>query len=198
MTMPSDRGVPVRGDRWRPSNDVLDSIIRKQIDQAYRDAPGSGGSPVLMAGALVLTAFVIVVAAGTGRPLLALAVAAVVAAAGVGYIGLNATPLKVSRLDTLHLMGGPGNLPAGYLVHPQAWEAGMQEYLADVSDRDLRIAVRLCREHPGSVSDLLRVIRRAERYFTAHHSGRGPSDEELFKVTARMTAEHARLAPARG
>ncbi|MBG0564960.1 hypothetical protein [Actinoplanes aureus] len=188
MTKPSDRGVPVRGDMWRPEDEVLDSAIRKSIDEAHRGAPGTGGSPVLVAGALVVMAFAVVVAAGTGNPMLALTVAVLAAVAGLAYIGLKAAPLRVDRLQILSIIGGPGNLPAGYVVHPLAWQAGMQEYMAPISDRYLRAAVRLCRDYPGSVSDLLRLIRRAEKHFINHHDGREPTDAELAKVATRMMA----------
>ncbi|MEU4422101.1 hypothetical protein AB0F81_15860 [Actinoplanes sp. NPDC024001] len=196
MTLPSDRGVPVRGDMWRPEDELLNSVIRKSIDDYYRRTPGTGSSPVLAAGALVLAAFALVVAVGTGSPMLALGIAVLMALAGVIYIGMKAAPLKVDRLQILSVVGGPGNLPAGYLVYPDAWKAGMPEYLAAVSNRHLRVAVRLCREHPGSVSDLLRLVRRAEKQFVTLHSGKEPMESELYRVAARMTMEHAALAPA--
>lgn len=185
MTKPSDRGVPVRGDMWRPTDELLNSVIQKSIDEAYRGAPGTGASPVLVAGTMVLTAFAVVVAAGTGKPLLALAVAVLFAVAGLAYIAMKAAPLRVDRLRILDIIGGPGNLPAGYLVYPQAWKAGMQEYLAHTSDTHLRVAVRLCREYPGSVSDLLRLVRRAEKQYVAQH-GREAGYPELVKLAARM------------
>ncbi|WP_328459452.1 hypothetical protein OHA21_27145 [Actinoplanes sp. NBC_00393] len=196
MTPPSDRGVPVRADLWKPDDELLNSVIRKCVDEAQRSAPGSGGSPILVAGALVLTAFALIVATGTGNLLLALGIAAVVAVVGVTYIGLKAAPLKIKRLETLAMIGGPGSLPAGYLVYPQAWEAGMQEYVAGVSDRHLRVAVKLCREHPGSVSDLLGMIKRSERHAELHVHGREVSEADVFKAASRMTNEIVIHTPA--
>lgn len=194
MMRTTDRGVPVRGDLWRPEDELLNSVIRKSIDEAYRGAPGTGGSPVLVAGALVLAAFAIVVAAGTGKPLLAFAVAALAAVAGLAYMALKAAPVRVDRLRILDIIGGPGNLPAGYLVHPQAYQAGMQEYLAGTPETHLRVAVRLCREYPGSVSDLLRLVGRAQRQYIIHSDGREPQYADLVKVAARMMARDALAA----
>lgn len=189
MTRAGERGVPVRDDRWRPADELLDSVIAKCIGQARREAPESGGSPVLVAGAMVLAVLAAVLALGTGDPELAFAVVALLAVAGIAYVGLKAAPTTMDRTRILSVIGGAGNLPAGYLVHPLAWEAGMREHLAGVPDRHLRVATQLCRAHPGSVSDLVRLVQRAENRAAHQLSGHDVSEAELRTAAAHMIME---------
>ena len=187
--------VPVREDRWQPTDEVLNSVIAKCIAEAHRGAPETGGSPVLAAGGMVLGVFGVLLAAGTGSPLLAAGVVVALALAGLGYVGLQSTPVTVDRTRTLAVIGGPGNLPAGYLVHAPAWQAGLREYLTGIPAQDLHIAVRLCREYPGSIADLLRLIRRAEKHALAHAAGHEVGEIEVTKAAIRMTHEILRNAP---
>lgn len=196
MTHPSARPVPMRDDRWRPQDELLDSVLDKCVDDAHRGASGDGGgSPVLVAGGMVLAVLGLIVGAGTGSPLLAAGVVVALALAGLGYVALKAPPLRVNRLSILDPVGGPGSLPAGYLVHPKAWQAGMREYLLPVTDRQLHIAVRLCREHPGAVADLIRLVKKAEQHVTEHPNGHEFLDHDIYKYAARWTLEHARNSP---
>jgi hypothetical protein len=52
-------------------------------------------------------------------------------------------------------IGGPGKLPAGYLVHPRAWQAGLAEYVAYLPESQLKACAEMCRAFPGSVDDLV-------------------------------------------
>jgi hypothetical protein len=194
---PSTRGVPMRDDRWQPQDELLNGVIDKLIDDAHRGTAESGGNsgPLMVAGAMMLTVTGVILAYGTGSPLLAFGVVVGLAIAGLGYTALSATPSNVNKLSVLDTIGGPGNLPAGYLVYPRAWQAGMREYTRPVSDRQFRIAVRLCREHPGSVSDVIRLVRRAEKYAYDHITTHEVTDHDVFKVAHRWTAEHARQSP---
>jgi hypothetical protein len=196
MTQPPTRGVPMRDDRWRPQDDLLNSIIDKLIDDASRGASdGGGASPLMVAGAMMLTVTGVSIGVGTGSPLLAFGIVVALAVAGLGFTALNSTPTNVNKLSVLDPIGGPGNLPAGYLVYPRAWQAGMREYLLPVTDRQFRIAVRLCREHPGSVSDLIRLVKKAEKHAANHVTGHEVMEQDVFKVAHRWTAEHARQSP---
>ncbi|WP_229071052.1 hypothetical protein [Actinoplanes sp. DH11] len=186
----------MRDDRWRPQDELLDSVMDKCVDDAYRGAADDGGgSPVLVAGGLVLAVLGLIVGAGTGNPLLAFGIVVGLAAAGLGYVAVSQSPVRVNRLSILDPIGGPGNLPAGYLVHPKAWQAGMREYVAVVTDRQLRVAVRLCREHPGAVSDVIRLVMRAEKHAAQHGADHEITEHDVFRVASRWTAEHARNAP---
>jgi hypothetical protein len=197
MTQLSERAVPVRDDRWRPVNPMLDSVIQKYIDETRRDACDTTGSTgTLTGGGLVLIAFGIVLSAGTGNPLLATFVMIVLALAGLAYTGVKAPPLRLDPLQLLAGMGGPGNLPAGYLVHPLAWKAGMPEYVNGVPERRMRIAVELCRKHPGAVTDLLRLVERSERWVAEYKPGRDFSPEgreaEVVKFAGQLIDEQIR------
>ncbi|MFC7533847.1 hypothetical protein [Actinoplanes sp. GCM10030250] len=192
MTKANERGVPVRADLWRPDDELLNSIIQKCIDEAYQRSPGEG-SPVLVSGGLVLSTLAVIVAVGTGNALLAAGIVIALGVAGIGFIAMRSAPAVIDRTQVLGVTGGPGNLPAGYLVHPPAWEAGMEEYVSTVSDRHLRVAVRLCREYPGAVSSLLRLVRRAEKQVEAN--GKELTEAEVFKIASRMVSEQAAYSP---
>ncbi|SDT81158.1 hypothetical protein [Actinoplanes derwentensis] len=193
--------VPVRNDRWKPSNPLLESVIRKYIDEARNevcDTTGSAGT--LVGGGMVLVALGIILSAGSGNPLLAVMVVVALALGGLAYTGVKAPPLRPDPLQILAPMGGPGNLPAGYLVHPLAWQAGLPHYLAGIPERRLRIAVDLCRDHPGAVTDLLRLVERAERHVAEHKPGRDFSPagrlHEVQKFATRMVEYQVRRVPA--
>ncbi|WP_430784734.1 hypothetical protein [Actinoplanes sp. G11-F43] len=201
MSRVDQLAVPEREDRWKPSNPLLESVIRKYIDEARREVcDTTGSSATLAAGGMVLVTFGIILAVGTGEPFLAIMVMAVLALGGLAYTGVQAPPLRVDPLQILAPMGGPGNLPAGYLVHPLAWQSGLPEYLVGVPERRLRIAIMLCREHPGAVTDLLRLIERAERHVAEHKPGRDFSPEgrmhEVQKFATRMVEQQVRHVPA--
>ncbi|GAA4957052.1 hypothetical protein [Actinoplanes utahensis] len=197
MSKQPERAIPVRVDRWKPENPLLDSVINKYVDEARRDACDTTGSTgTLTGGALVLIAFGVVLAAGSGNPILAIVVVVTLAVLGLAFTGVQSPPLKLDALQILEPMGGPGNLPAGYLVHPLAWKAGMPEYLVGVPDRRLRIAVHLCRMHPGAVTDLLRLVERAEKHVAESKPGKDFSPEgrqaEVLRLATKMVEHQVR------
>ncbi|GIF14226.1 hypothetical protein Ate01nite_42580 [Actinoplanes teichomyceticus] len=175
---------------------MLNGLIHKCVEEAYRRNSEAGSMTAVFGGGIVLLVLGVILAAGTGNPLLAVLVVVVLAAGGLFYAGVNAPAPQVDPLRILDVMGGPGNLPAGYLVYPPAWRAGLPEYLARVSDRQLAVAVRLCREHPGSIADLLRLVITAEQHAHEHVYGRALTESDVFRVAHRATAEWARIAPA--
>ncbi|MDR6316189.1 hypothetical protein [Actinoplanes couchii] len=193
--------MPVRDDRWKPSNPLLENVIRKYIDEARSEVCDTTGSAsTLAAGGMVLVALGIILAAGSGDPVLAMMVVVALGLGGLAYTGVKAPPLRLDTLQILAPMGGPGNLPAGYLVHPLAWEAGLPAYLVGIPERRLRVAIDLCREHPGAVTDLLRLVERAERHVAEFKPGRDFSPEgrlqEVHKIATRMVEYQVRLVPA--
>jgi hypothetical protein len=176
---------------------MLDSVIQKYIDEARRDAcDTTGNTGTLTGGGLVLVAFGIVLSIGTGNPILAIFVMIVLALAGLAWTGVKAPPLKLDPLQILAPMGGAGNLPAGYLVHPLAWKAGLPEYVKGVPERRMRMAVELCRKHPGAVTDLLRLVERSERWVADVKPGKDFSPEgreaEVVKFAAHLIDEQVR------
>ncbi|GAA0447263.1 hypothetical protein Aca07nite_57980 [Actinoplanes capillaceus] len=204
MTKVAAGGVPVRHDHWKPVNPQLDSVIRKYIDEARRTVSDTtGNSATLTGGALVLVGLGLVLAIGTGNPVLAIALAVVLALGGMAYTGLRSPPLEVDQLRILRPLGGPGNLPAGYLVHPLAWRAGMPEYLTEVArvpERRMRIAVELCHRHPGAVVDLLRMVERAEWFVAENKPGHdfteAGREAEILAVATQDVEEHVRRVSA--
>ncbi|WP_433790628.1 hypothetical protein [Actinoplanes sp. CA-252034] len=200
MTPSTQNDLPVRGDRWRPSNPLLENVIQKYIDEAQRDAcDTTGNTGTITGGGLVLVGLGIILALGTGNPLAAIFVVIVLALAGLAFMGVKAPPLRLDPLQILAPMGGPGNLPAGYLVHPLAWKAGMPEYLRGVPERRLRIAVDLCRRHPGAVTDLLRLVERSERWVAERQPGKDFSpagrDAEVAVFANRLIEQQMRNVP---
>ncbi|MEU8662795.1 hypothetical protein [Actinoplanes philippinensis] len=175
-------------------------MIRKYIDEAQRKAcDRTGNSGTITGGGLVLVGFGIVLAMGTGNPLAAIFAVIVLALAGLAWMGVTAPPLHIDPLRILEPMGGPGNLPAGYLVHPLAWKAGMPEFLRGVPERRLRIAVDLCRRHPGAVTDLLKMVERSERWVAEWQPGRDFSpagrDAEVVIFANRLIEHQLRNVP---
>ncbi|GIF08435.1 hypothetical protein [Actinoplanes siamensis] len=195
MAQDAPRRVPTRADGWRPDDPVLNGLIHKSIEQAYRRTAETGSMTAFFGGGIVLTVLGVILAAGTDNPTLAAGVVVVLAAGGLMYAGLNAPESKLDPIRILDVLGGPGNLPAGYLVYPAAWRAGMPEFLARVSDRQLAVAARLCREHPGSVADLVRLVATAEAHAHEHAWGRPVTEAEVHRFAQRATAEWARIAP---
>jgi hypothetical protein len=197
MAQGAPRTVPARADGWRPQDTVLNGLIQKRLDQAYRRNSDTGSMTAFFGGGIVLLTLGVILGAGTGSPGLAIIVVVALAAGGLLYAGMNTPTPAVDPIRVLDVLGGPGNLPAGYLVHPPAWRAGMPEFLVKVTDRQLAIAVRLCREHPGSVADVIRLVMTAEQHARSHAYGRSVTDMEIYRYAHRATMEWARVTPAR-
>ncbi|BCY12044.1 hypothetical protein [Actinoplanes sp. L3-i22] len=196
MEQDAPRPVPARADGWRPNDEILNNLIHKSIEQAHRKNAETGSMNAFFGGAIVLMVLGVILAIGTGNPMLAMVVVVLMAAGGLMYAGLNAPAPKVDPIRILDVLGGPGNLPAGYLVYAAAWRAGMPEFLTKVSDRQLAVATRLCREHPGSVSDLVRLVMTAEAHAHEHSYGKTVTDADIYRYAHRATVEWARVAPA--
>ena len=57
MTQSPDIAFPARDDGWKPSNPLLENVIRKYIDEARREAcDTTGNTGTLTGGGLVLVA----------------------------------------------------------------------------------------------------------------------------------------------
>jgi hypothetical protein len=148
------RELPVRADGWRPTDPTLEGIIKRCVDDAEANA-AQDGTREYVAGGLVLVILAVLILVAGQSVLLALLVPGVLFAAGAYYMVSKAQPAPVRRQDALDPIGGPSRLPAGYLVHPGAWSAGMAELVAYLPESQLRAATELCRAFPGSVDDLL-------------------------------------------
>ncbi|GAA0527265.1 hypothetical protein GCM10010172_04700 [Paractinoplanes ferrugineus] len=154
MTTTTVREMPVRADTWRPTDPIMEGLIRRCIADAEA-GEARDGVREYMAGALILAVlFVVMLVVGVPAGV-AILVPLVLFGAGALYMVLASKPAPVDRRKALEVIGGPGNLPAGYLVHPGAWAAGMREHVAAVPQSQLKAAVEMARTFPGSVNDLL-------------------------------------------
>jgi hypothetical protein len=150
----SKRPMPVREDLWQPEDKILDTIIRRCLDEAESDESGEGGS-TLMGGAMVLAVFGVTIMVFAGSVQAAILVPLVLGGIGLVYMVSKSSTDRGSRHAALSEVGGPGRLPAGYLVHAAAWEAGMAEHVAYLPESQLQASVQMCRHFPGSVDDLI-------------------------------------------
>jgi hypothetical protein len=194
----TQRTLPVRDDRWQPTDRIYEGLIARAVDHS-EDSEARDGTAEMMAGALILVVLFIVVLKGAGSVTAALAVTGLLAAAGFFYMVNSARPAKGDRSRLLAELGGPGMLPAGYLVHAKAWQAGMAEYVAVVPESQLLAAAELCNIFPGTVNDLLRFVGNVAIHVPA---GRHTSAEdvrrrarELVHVAKPVVVDYAKSAP---
>ena len=150
----STREMPVRADGWRPTDLVLEAIIKRCITDAEHGASRDGVREY-MAGAMILVTLAVVMVVAGMSAAAAILIPVALFGAGALYMVSKASPVPVQRARALAPMGGPGRLPAGYLVHPGAWRAGMAEHVAYLPESQLRAAADMSRSFPGSVDDLL-------------------------------------------
>ncbi|MFF5296156.1 hypothetical protein [Paractinoplanes globisporus] len=148
------REMPVRADGWRPTDPVLEAIIKRCIADAEAGASRDGVREY-MAGAMILIVLAVLMLLAGQSATVAILIPAALFAAGALYMISKAKPVPVQRAKALAPMGGPGRLPAGYLVHPGAWNAGMAEHVAFLPESQLQAAAGMCATFPGSVDDLL-------------------------------------------
>jgi hypothetical protein len=148
------RDMPVRADGWRPTDPVLEAVIKRCAADAEAGAARDGVREY-MAGAMILVVLAVVLLAAGQSATAAILVPAVLFVAVAFYMVSKAKPVPVERARALAPIGGPGRLPAGYLVHPGAWSAGMAEHVAYIPESQLRAAADMCATFPGSVDDLL-------------------------------------------
>jgi hypothetical protein len=150
----SKRPLPVRHDLWQPHDPILDPIIRRCLNEAESEEGGEGGSTI-MGGAIMLAVLGVAILATSGSAQAAIGIPLLLGAGMMTYMIMKAPTGDESRHATLAVVGGPGRLPAGYLVHADAWAAGMAQYVAYLPESQLRASVQMCRDFPGTVDDLI-------------------------------------------
>nr|WP_221377594.1 hypothetical protein [Actinoplanes polyasparticus] len=194
----AQRTLPVREDRWQPTDRIYEGLIARAVDRS-EDSEARDGTAEMMAGALILVILFIVVMKGSGSVTAALAVTGLLGALGFLYTVNSARPAKGNRSQALQELGGPGLLPAGYLVHPKAWQAGMSDHVASVPESQLLAAAELCNIFPGTVNDLLRFVGNVAIHVP---SGRHTNAEdvrrrarELVHVAKPIVVDYAKSAP---
>ena len=194
----SQRTLPVRDDRWQPEDRIYDGVISRAVDQS-EDSEARDGTAEMMAGALILVVLFVVILKGAGSATAALATVGLLGGGGFLWMVLNAKPEKGDRTKLLAELGGPGLLPAGYLVHAKAWDAGMSDHVAGVPESQLLAAAELCNIFPGTVNDLLRFVGHVAIHVPA---GRHTNAEdvrkrarELVRIGKPIVVDYAKSAP---
>jgi hypothetical protein len=150
----SQRVMPVREDHWKPDDRIYDELLARCVADAEA-AESRDGTPELMAGALILVVLGVGIMSATGSAHMALLACGLLAVAIFGYVVAKSRPAQRNRKLALRGLGGPGRLPAGFIVHPAAWEAGMADHVAHIPESQLRAAADLCHLFPGTVNDLI-------------------------------------------
>jgi hypothetical protein len=195
----SKRPMPVREDLWQPDDKILDTVIRRCLDEAESEEGSEGGSTI-MGGAIMLAVLGVVVLAFSGSVQAAILIPLVLGAGGMVYMITKASPDDGPRHATLAVVGGPGRLPAGYIVHADAWAAGMAEHVAYIPESQLRAAAQMCRDFPGTVDDLLTFTGSIAAQIPPAHHHATPADVErrakdLVKVGAPILKDYIAAHP---
>ncbi|MET0423213.1 MAG: hypothetical protein ABW046_05035 [Actinoplanes sp.] len=192
------RSMPVRDDGWLPDDRIFDSILRRAVANAEDDA-ARDGTGEYMAGLLILGVLAVVIVGFAKSITGAVLVCGVLAGAGILYMLLMNKPPKPSRATALISIGGPGRLPAGYLVHPKAWEAGMAEHVAHIPESQLAASADMCHLFPGTVDDLITFTGTIAIHLpaTRHASSADVQRRahELVRVGTPILREYAKTAP---
>src|SRR4051794_31449070 len=135
------RPMPVRTDLWQPDDKMLDTIIRRCLQEAESEEGAEGGS-TLMGGAIMLAVLGVVILAFAGSAQAAVLIPLALGGGGLAYLVAKSSAGPAPRHASLAVVGGPGRLPAGYLVHRGAWEAGMAEHVAYLPESQLQASVQ--------------------------------------------------------
>ncbi|WP_127500785.1 hypothetical protein [Actinoplanes solisilvae] len=195
----SQRTMPVRDDRWQPVDRIYDGLIDRAVDNS-EDSEARDGTAEMMAGGLLLAVLFVAILKGAGSIEVALAVCGLLGGLGFLYMVNSARPAKGDRKQALRELGGPGLLPAGYLVHRKAWEAGVSDHVAGVPESQLLAAAELCNIFPGTVDDLIKFVGTvaihvpADRHTSADDVRRRARD--LVRVGKPIVVDYAKSAPA--
>ncbi|MBM2616552.1 hypothetical protein JIG36_13390 [Actinoplanes sp. LDG1-06] len=194
----AQRTLPVRDDRWQPEDRIYDGLIARAVDHS-EDSEARDGTAEMMAGALILVVLFLVIMKGAESATAALVTCGVLGGAGFLWMVMNARPAKADRAQALKELGGPGSLPAGYLVHAKAWDAGLSDHVAGVPESQLLAAAELCNIFPGTVNDLLRFVENVAVHVpTGRHTSADDvrrRARELVHVAKPIVVDYAKSAP---
>lgn len=196
----SKRPLPVREDLWQPHDDILDTIIHRCLTEAESEEGSEGGSTI-MGGAIMIAVLGVVILGLSGNATAAIGIPLLLGGAMMGYMILKAPNDDGPRNATLAAVGGPGRLPAGYLVHAEAWLAGMAEHVAYLPESQLQASVQMCRDFPGTVDDLIQFTGSIAIHVPAMQHAT-PADVErrardLVKVGAPILKDYLTAHPPR-
>jgi len=195
----SQRVMPVRDDHWKPDDLIYDELLARCVADAEA-AESRDGTPEMMAGALILAVLAVgLLAAGRPMPIVLLVCGAL--AAGIfGYVVTKSRPAQRNRRLALRGLGGPGRLPAGFLVHPAAWDGGMADHVAHIPESQLQAAAELCNLFPGTVNDLLIFVGNLAIHIPAPPPNASPADVErraraLIRAGKPLLVDYLKTAP---
>ncbi len=190
------RAMPVREDRWRPDDPIYDGLLKRCAAEAE---PPDGGAEVMAAG-LVLAVLAVVLLASSASANAAILICGLLFAGVFGYVVTRKRPPAGARPEALRVLGGAGRLPAGYLVHPAAWRAGLAAHVQGIPESQLRAAAGLCHLYPGTVDDLLIFVGNlaihvpAKQHPTAEDVARRA--RAMVRLGLPLIAEHISTTPA--
>jgi hypothetical protein len=192
------RTMPVRDDHWKPVDRIYDGILDRSLAEA-EDVERRDGTPELMAGAVVLAVLAVVIIVVAKSAAAAILICGILAAGLFWYVVIGARHEKGDRSEALWRFGGPGRLPAGYLVHPSAWRAGLGDHVAHLPESQLKAAARMCHLFPGTVDDLIVFVGNIAIHVPpVHHGVAVDVDQrakELIRIGLPILQEHAKTAP---
>jgi hypothetical protein len=195
----SQRTMPARRDNWRPVDRIYDGILERCVDQAER-GERRDGTAELMAGGVVVAVLAVVILAVAQSATAALVVCGLLLAGLFWFMVESAQHEKGDRRTVLAEIGGPGMLPAGYLVHPAAWKAGMAEYVAHLPESQLKAAGDMCHVFPGTVTDLITFVGNIAIHVPMPRNATPEVVErrakELVRIGLPILKEHVKKVPA--
>jgi hypothetical protein len=195
----SQRTMPARKDNWRPVDRIYDGILERCVDEAERGARRDGTAE-LMAGGVVIAVLAVGILVVVQSAAAALLVCGVLAVGLFWFIVGTAQHADTDRLTVLAEIGGAGMLPAGYLVHPVAWKAGMAEYVAHLPESQLKAGAEMCHVFPGTVTDLITFVGNIAIHVPLPHKAT-PGDvekrgRELVRIGLPILKKHVKTVPA--
>jgi len=192
------RSMPIRDDNWQPDDEIFEGILRRAAVNAEDDA-ARDGTAEYMAGLLILAVLAVLIVGIAKSASAAVLICGIAAGLGFLYMIVANKPAKTDRASALRAIGGPGRLPAGYLVHPAAWEAGMAEHVAHIPESQLHASADMCHLFPGTVDDLLTFTGTIAAHLpmTRHASAADVRrrTHELVRVGTPILREYVKTAP---
>ncbi|SNY45675.1 hypothetical protein [Paractinoplanes atraurantiacus] len=192
------RPMPVREDHWKPQDRIYEGILERCVANA-EDDEARDGTAEMMAGGLIIVVLFLIIMAGANNATAALIVCGILAGAGFLYIVSASKPGKGNRALALAGIGGPGRLPAGYLVHPTAWQAGMAQHVAGVPESQLLAASQMCHIFPGTVDDLISFVGHVAIHVPVTQAQTAEDVQrrakELVRIGMPIVVDYAKSAP---
>jgi hypothetical protein len=193
------RAMPLREDRWQPDDHIYEGLLRRSVADAEAAESPDGGAEFMAAG-LVLAVLAVVILFVSSSANTAILVCGLLFAAVFGYVVTTRKAPQGNRGQALRGLGGAGRLPAGYLVHPAAWQAGMREHVRGIPESQLRAAADMCHLYPGTVDDLLVFVGNVAIHVPPKHNAT-PEDvakraRAMVRIGLPLIADHIKTTPA--